>query len=147
MSHDTGEIRIRGERDHSMRGHRRTARAADAHHPKRFRHAETRRRPPARLPLVVYVLALGTFLMGTTEFLTAGLLPEIAGDLDVGVARAGLSITVFAVGMIVGAPLMTMLTLQLPPWLTLILALRDFAADRVTAALASPLAVLLAARF
>ncbi|MDX2548644.1 hypothetical protein ACOT81_44740 [Streptomyces sp. WI04-05B] len=45
-------------------------------------------RPPTRLPLVVYVLTLGTFLMGTTEFVVAGLL-----------------ITVFAVGMIVGAPL------------------------------------------
>ncbi|WP_327723503.1 hypothetical protein [Streptomyces europaeiscabiei] len=44
--------------------------------------------------------------MGTTEFVVAGLLPQIAGDVQVGVARAGLLITVFAVGMIVGAPLM-----------------------------------------
>ncbi|WP_369170923.1 hypothetical protein AB5J49_25175 [Streptomyces sp. R28] len=36
--------------------------------------------PPTRLPLVVYVMALGTFLMGTTEFMVAGLLSEIAGD-------------------------------------------------------------------
>lgn len=70
--------------------------------------------PPARLPLVVHVLALGTFLMGTTEFVVAGLLPEIAGDVQVSVAQAGLLITVFAVGMIVGAPLMAMLTLRLP---------------------------------
>ncbi len=38
------------------------------------------KRPPARLPLVIHVLALGTFLMGTTEFVVAGLLPAIAGD-------------------------------------------------------------------
>src|SRR4051794_16849040 len=63
-----------------------------------------RKRPPARLPLVVYVLALGTFLMGTTEFVVAGLLPEIASDVNVSVAQAGLMITVFALGMIVGAP-------------------------------------------
>ena len=44
----------------------------------------------------------------------AGILPEIAGDVQVSVARAGLLITVFAVGMIVGAPLMAMLTLRLP---------------------------------
>jgi hypothetical protein len=75
--------------------------------------------PPTRLPLVVYILALGTFLMGTTEFVVAGLLPEIAGDVGTGVARAGLLITVFAVGMIVGAPLMAMLTLRLPRRLTL----------------------------
>src|SRR4051794_3421191 len=46
-------------------------------------------RPSAQLPLVIYVLALGTFLMGTTEFVVTGLLPQIAGDLDVSVARAG----------------------------------------------------------
>jgi predicted MFS family arabinose efflux permease len=149
MSHETDEMRIRGRRrrDHGARGHRPVARAADVHHPERAERAETRERSPAALPLVVYVLALGTFLMGTTEFLTAGLLPEIAGDLDVGVARAGLSITVFAVGMIVGAPLMTMLTLRLPRRLTLILALGVFAAGHVIAALAPTLAVLLAARF
>src|SRR4051794_8599739 len=80
---------------------------------------EERERPSTRLPFVVYALALGTFLMGTTEFVVAGLLPEIAGELDVSVAEAGLMITVFAVGMILGAPLMTMLTLRLPRRLTL----------------------------
>lgn len=103
--------------------------------------------PPTRLPLVVYVLALGTFLMGTTEFVVAGLLPEIAGDVQVSVAQAGLLITVFAVGMIVGAPLMAMLTLRLPPRLTLILALGIFAAGHVFVALSSSFALLLAARF
>lgn len=109
--------------------------------------AGDRERSPARLPLVVYVLALGTFLMGTTEFVVAGLLPEIAGDVQVSVARAGLLITVFAVGMIVGAPLMAMLTLRLPQRLTLILALGVFAAGHVIVALGSSFTLLLAARF
>jgi predicted MFS family arabinose efflux permease len=100
-----------------------------------------------RLPLVIYVLALGTFLMGTTEFVVAGLLPEIAGELQVSVARAGLMITVFAVGMIVGAPLMMMLTLRLPRRSTLMLALGVFAAGHVVVALGSSFAMLLAARF
>ncbi|MFH9004164.1 MFS transporter [Streptomyces afghaniensis] len=103
--------------------------------------------PPTRLPFLVYVLALGTFLMGTTEFVVAGLLPEIAGDVQVGVARAGLLITVFAVGMIVGAPLMAMLTLRLPARLTLILALGIFAAGHVVVALGSGFALILGARF
>ncbi|MGW4026452.1 MFS transporter, partial [Streptomyces sp. NPDC005009] len=102
---------------------------------------------PSRLPLVVYILALGTFLMGTTEFVVAGLLPEIAGDLGVSVARTGLMITVFAVGMIIGAPLMAMLTLRLPKRLTLMLALGVFAAGHVIVALGSDFTVLLAARF
>ncbi|CAM5650935.1 MFS transporter [Streptomyces purpurascens] len=109
--------------------------------------ASSRGQPPARLPLVVYVLALGTFLMGTTEFVVAGLLPEISGDVQVSVAQAGLLITVFAVGMIVGAPLMAMLTLRLPRRLTLILALGIFAAGHVIVAVASSFALLLAARF
>ncbi|MFF1460415.1 MFS transporter [Streptomyces sp. NPDC058330] len=102
---------------------------------------------PARLPLVVYVLALGTFLMGTTEFVVAGLLPEIAGDLQVSVAQSGMLITVFAVGMIVGAPLMSMLTRRMPQRRTLMLALVVFAAGHVIVALGSSFTLLLAARF
>ncbi|MGW4985808.1 MFS transporter, partial [Streptomyces mirabilis] len=104
-------------------------------------------RIPARLPAVVYVLALGTFLMGTTEFVVAGLLPEIASDVQVSVARAGLLITVFAVGMIVGAPLMALLTLRLPKRWTLVLALGVFAVGHVILALGSGFALLLVARF
>jgi predicted MFS family arabinose efflux permease len=102
---------------------------------------------PARLPFVVYVLAAGTFLMLTTEFVVAGLLPEIAGDLHVGVARAGLLITVFAVGMIVGSPSMALLTRRLPRRVTLLLALGIFAAGHVVVALGSSFPLLLAARF
>ncbi|MFJ7998149.1 MFS transporter [Streptomyces sp. NPDC096310] len=104
-------------------------------------------RPPARLPLVVYVLALGTFLMGTTEFVMAGLLPQIASDVQVGVAQAGLLVTVFAVGMIIGAPLMAMLTLRLPSRATLIIALGIFAVGNAVVALGSSFTLLLAARF
>ncbi len=95
----------------------------------------------------MHVLALGTFLMGTTEFVVAGLLPEMAGDLRAGVARTGLLITVFALGMIVGAPLTALLTLRLPPRLTLMLALGVFAAGHVAVAVGSGFTLLLAARF
>ena len=75
-----------------------------------------------KLPLVVWVMAAGTFLMGTTEFVIAGLLPETADDLGVSVSRTGLLITAFAVGMIVGAPLMAIATLRLPHRSTLVMA-------------------------
>jgi predicted MFS family arabinose efflux permease len=101
----------------------------------------------AKLPLVVYVLALGTFLMLTTEFVVAGLLPEIAADLMVSVAQAGLLITVFAIGMVVGSPLMAMLTLRLPHRLTLVLALLVFAVGHVIVAIGSTFFILLLARF
>jgi DHA1 family inner membrane transport protein len=95
----------------------------------------------------VYVLAVGTFLMLTTEFVVAGLLPAIAGDLHVSVAQAGLLITVFAVGMVVGAPTMALLTRRLPRRTTLVLALVVFAAGHVVVALGSSFVLLLAARF
>ncbi|MDW8478184.1 MULTISPECIES: MFS transporter [Streptomyces] len=124
-----------------------STRGATLHAPAEAVRAENGQPPSTRLPLVVHVLALGTFLMGTTEFVVAGLLPEIAGDLQVSVARTGLMITVFAVGMIVGAPLTAMLTLRLPTRLTLMLALAVFALGHVIVAVGSGLTLLLAARF
>src|SRR6478735_12189913 len=93
---------------------------------------------PGKLPFVVWVLATGTFLMGTTEFVIAGLLPEMAADLTVSVSHAGLLITAFAVGMIVGGPTMAMATLRLPQRHTLIGALAVFALGHAVAALAPP---------
>ena len=100
-----------------------------------------------RLPLVTYVLAAGVFLMGTTEFIVAGILPEIATDLGTSVADAGLMITVFAVGMIVGTPTMSILTLKLQRRLTLSLALVIFAVGHVVVALTSDFTLILMARF
>ncbi|WP_326584662.1 MFS transporter [Streptomyces sp. NBC_00481] len=100
----------------------------------------------SKLPFVVLVLAAGTFLMGTTEFVVAGLLPEIADDLNVSTSQAGLLITAFAVGMIVGAPTMAIATLRLPRRSTLVLALVVFSLGHVVAAVSSPFAVVLAAR-
>ncbi|MFE8950062.1 MFS transporter [Streptomyces sp. NPDC007856] len=99
------------------------------------------------LPFVVWVLAAGTFLMGTTEFVIAGILPDIAPDLGASVSHAGLLITAFAVGMIVGGPTMALATLRMPQRLTLVLALAVFAAGHVVAALTSSFTVVLAARF
>jgi DHA1 family inner membrane transport protein len=96
---------------------------------------------------VVFVLALGTFLMGSSEFVVAGLLPEIARDYAIGIPQAGLAITVFAIGMIVGSPTMVLATLRLPRRGTLTLALLVFAAGHVVAALSTVFPLLLAARF
>jgi DHA1 family inner membrane transport protein len=109
----------------------------------------TEARPSSRqrLPLLVYVLACGTFLMLTTEFVIAGILPEVANALQVSVARSGSLITVFAVGMIIGAPVMTVLTMRLSKRITLVLALIVFVAGHVLVAAGSDFAVLLVARF
>src|SRR3954451_9781641 len=102
--------------------------------------------PKTKLPPVVLLLALGTFLMCTTEFMIAGLLPQMADDFGVRPSQVGLLITAFAIGMIVGAPVMAIATLRLPKRLTLVLALVIFAGGPVLAALSGSFALLLAAR-
>ncbi|WP_222847643.1 MFS transporter [Nocardioides dongxiaopingii] len=101
----------------------------------------------ARLPFVVYVLGAGTFLMGTTEFIVAGLLPELAADFGTTEARAGLAITTFAVGMILGAPVLPMLTLRLSRRVLLTSALAVYAAAHVVSAATESFGLLLASRF
>ncbi|KUL24775.1 Cmx/CmrA family chloramphenicol efflux MFS transporter [Streptomyces regalis] len=61
------------------------------------------------MPLPLYLLALAVFAMGTSEFMLAGLLPDIASDLDVTVGTACTLTSAFAVGMVVGAPLVAAL--------------------------------------
>src|SRR3954454_5199555 len=100
----------------------------------------------SRLPAVVPLLAVGTFLMCTTEFLIAGLLPQMADDLGVRPSQIGLLITAFAFGMILGAPVMALATLRLPKRATLVLALATFAAGHIIAALSVSFELLFAAR-
>ncbi|WP_430336190.1 MFS transporter [Rhodococcus sp. ACT016] len=102
---------------------------------------------PSKLPPVVYLLGAVAFLMGTTELIVAGLLPQVADALSVTHGQAGLLVTVFAVGMIVGAPVMAMATLRLPPRATLVAALLVFAAGHLVSALSDSFSVQLAARF
>jgi DHA1 family inner membrane transport protein len=102
---------------------------------------------PERLPSTVFVLGAGTFLMGTTEFIVAGLLPELAHDFSTTQAHAGLTITAFAVGMIVGAPVLPMLTLRLSRRVLLTGALAVYAAAHVVSATTQSFEVLLASRF
>ncbi|NIJ84923.1 DHA1 family inner membrane transport protein [Xanthomonas arboricola] len=100
----------------------------------------------AHLPLVVYVLTVGTFLMGTSEFIVAGLLPEIAADYNVSVAQVGMAITLFAIGMIFGAPTVALFTLRMPKRIILMLSLVVFAIGHLIAAFTTDFTVLLVSR-
>ncbi len=99
-----------------------------------------------RLPLATYVLALTIFCLGTSEFMLAGLLPGMADDLGTSIPRAGLLISGFAVGMLVGAPVMALLTLRLPRKATLLGAGVVFAIMHVIGAVAGDFALLMATR-
>ncbi|MFF9193700.1 MFS transporter [Streptomyces sp. NPDC014779] len=61
------------------------------------------------MPLALLALAIGAFGIGTTEFVIMGLLPEIAADYDVTIPTAGLLVTGYALGVVLGAPLLTVL--------------------------------------
>ncbi len=102
--------------------------------------------PATRLPAVVHVLGAGIFLMGTTEFMIAGLLPEVAGDLGVDIGRAGLLVTAFAIGMIIGPPVMALATVRLPARATLIGALAVFALGHVVGAVSESFTVVTGSR-
>src|SRR3954467_162091 len=116
----------------------------DARHPGDM--ATVVRTPRSTLPPIVPVLALGAFLMCTTEFMIAGLLPQMAAGYGVRPSQIGLLITAFAFGMILGAPVMALATLRLPKRATLVLALATFAAGHVIAALSGSFELLFAAR-
>ncbi|MFE6687782.1 MFS transporter [Streptomyces sp. NPDC057743] len=61
------------------------------------------------MPLALLALAIGAFGIGTTEFAVMGLLPDMAADFGVSIPLAGYATTLYALGVVVGAPLMTVL--------------------------------------
>ena len=62
------------------------------------------------MPLALLALALSAFVIGTTEFVIVGLLPTMAQDLNVSLPSAGLLVSLYAVGVAIGAPVLTALT-------------------------------------
>lgn len=110
--------------------------------------ATTPTTPPARdrMPLAVYILGLSVFALGTSEFMLSGLLPPIAADMDVSIPRAGLLISAFAIGMVVGAPLLAVATLRLPRKTTLVTLITVFGLGQIAGALAPSYGVLFASR-
>ena len=99
----------------------------------------------ARLPLLA--LALGGFSIGTTEFATMGLLPLIAEDLGATIPEAGHAITAYALGVVVGAPLLTTIAARMDRRRLLLLLMVAFTVGNVLSALAPSLGWLVAARF
>ncbi|WP_214318386.1 Cmx/CmrA family chloramphenicol efflux MFS transporter [Nonomuraea sediminis] len=98
------------------------------------------------MPLAVYVLGLAIFAQGTSELMLAGLLPELAADLGVSIPGAGLLISAFALGMLVGAPVLAVVTLRWPRRTALLVFLAIFALTHVVAALTPSYGVLFATR-
>ncbi|MGW2514425.1 Cmx/CmrA family chloramphenicol efflux MFS transporter [Streptomyces scopuliridis] len=98
------------------------------------------------MPLAVYILGLSVFALGTSEFMLSGLLPPLADDMNVSIPTAGLLISAFAIGMVVGAPLLAVATLRLPRRTTLIALISVFGLGQVAGALAPTYEILFASR-
>ncbi|MDR6143728.1 DHA1 family chloramphenicol resistance protein-like MFS transporter [Microbacterium foliorum] len=98
------------------------------------------------MPFVIVLLAVAVFAQGTSEFMLAGLLPAIASDLAVSIPQAGLLTSAFAVGMIVGAPLMAIVSRRWSPRLALSAFLLVFIAMHVLGASTDDFGVLFVTR-
>lgn len=98
------------------------------------------------MPIAVYALTAGAFGIGTTEFVIMGLLLQVAADLGASVPMAGLLISGYALGVFVGAPVLTLATRRLPRKQVLILLMAIFTLGNIACALAPSYGLLMAAR-
>lgn len=91
-------------------------------------------------------LAISAFAIGTTEFISVGLLPLISDDLHIPVTTAGLTVSLYALGVTFGAPILTSLTSSMSRKTLLLWIMIIFIAGNTMAASASSMGILLAAR-
>lgn len=89
-------------------------------------------------------LAISAFAIGTTEFISVGLLPLISDDLHIPVTTAGLTVSLYALGVTFGAPILTSLTSSMSRKTLLLWIMIIFIAGNTMAASASSIGVLLA---
>ncbi|MFF7363937.1 MFS transporter [Streptomyces sp. NPDC008125] len=98
------------------------------------------------MPLALLALAIGAFGIGTTEFVIMGLLPEVAADFQVSIPTAGFLVTGYALGVVVGAPLMTLLGTRVSRKRMLMLLMGLFIIGNVVSALAPVFGVMIVGR-
>ncbi|MEE4543865.1 MFS transporter [Streptomyces sp. V4-01] len=99
------------------------------------------------MPLAILALAISAFGIGTTEFVMMGLLPNVAGDLGTSVPTAGYLVSAYALGVVVGAPLLTGLGARIPRKRMLLLLMGLFTVGNAASAVAPGYWTLLAGRF
>ncbi|MFE7583080.1 MFS transporter [Streptomyces gardneri] len=98
------------------------------------------------MPLALLALAVSAFGIGTTEFVMMGLLPNVADDLGTSVPTAGYLVSAYAIGVVVGAPLLTALGSRIPRKRMLLLLMALFVVGNLASALAPGFGWLVAGR-
>ncbi len=96
--------------------------------------------------IALFALAVAAFAIGTTEFVIMGLLPQIATDLGVTIPSAGLLVTGYALGVVIGGPLLALATARLPRKTVLLVLMGVFVLGNVLCALAPSYGLLMSAR-
>ncbi|KUJ58567.1 MFS transporter [Streptomyces sp. NRRL F-5122] len=99
------------------------------------------------MPLALLALAVGAFGIGTTEFVMMGLLPDVADDLRISIPAAGHLVSAYALGVVIGAPLLAAVTARMSRRTVLIGLMVLFVLGNALSALAPDYHWLLAARF
>ena len=99
-----------------------------------------------RSTLALLALALSAFAIGTTEFISVGLLPMIAEDFTISVTTAGLTVSLYALGVMFGAPVLTSLTANMSRKTLLLWIMVIFIIGNLLAAIATTVTMLLMAR-
>lgn len=98
------------------------------------------------MPLPLLALAVASFGIGTTEFVIMGLLPNVAADLGVSIPSAGMLVSGYALGVVVGAPILAVLTSRMPRKAALLALMAVFIIGNALCAIAPDYATLMAAR-
>lgn len=102
---------------------------------------------PRHLAVALLALAMGGFAIGTTEFVSMGLLPQLARGVGVSIPSAGHAISAYALGVVVGAPTIAFLAARLPRRSLLVGLMLAFVVGNAASALATSYGALLVARF
>lgn len=98
------------------------------------------------IPWALYALTIGAFGIGTTEFVIMGVLEQVAADLDVSIGRAGLLISGYALGVFVGAPILTIASARWSRKKVLVALMMVFTLGNLACALAPNYSMLMVAR-
>ncbi|MFE2430353.1 MFS transporter [Streptomyces sp. NPDC059373] len=98
------------------------------------------------MPLALLALAIGAFGIGTTEFVVMGVLPDVAGDFGVSIPTAGYLTTGYALGVVVGAPVLAVLGARVSRKRMLMALMGLFVAGNALSAAAPDFALMLAGR-
>ena len=102
--------------------------------------------PPQLMTLPLFALFVAAFAFGTTEFVIAGILPNVAAGLDVSIPTAGYLVSGYAIGIAIGGPLLTIATARLPRRTLLVGLAAAFTAGQVACALAPDFAAMMLLR-